>query len=233
MIQYCLPILASSLDEVSERISAQADTTQFFEIWLDYLAQADAQALCALAQRWPGRLIFLLRRQQLEAIHMPIAARIALLEELAPLDAMIDLDVATQQDELAALTKITPRPRLLLSYHNYQSTPPDAELALILARMKTYQPAISKVATFCQTPEDALRLLRLTLSLKEQSTPCIVLGMGPYGTLTRIFGTLWGNAMIFAPPDTARASAPGQLTRPELDTIFAILKPTMLDASKA
>ena len=44
--------------------------------------------------------------------------------------------------------------------------------------------------------------------------------MGEFGTITRIFGTLWGNEMIYAPKEKKNASAPGQLTKIQLETIF-------------
>jgi 3-dehydroquinate dehydratase type I len=76
----------------------------------------------------------------------------------------------------------------------------------------------------CQTEQDALRLLQLLLELKAKNQRCIILGMGEHGITTRIFGTLWGNELIFAPETLAEQSAPGQLTRQQLDNITAILK---------
>jgi 3-dehydroquinate dehydratase len=48
--------------------------------------------------------------------------------------------------------------------------------------------------------------------------------MGEHGLVTRIFGTLWGNPIVFAPVTSSHASAPGQLTREEFAEIFALLE---------
>lgn len=48
--------------------------------------------------------------------------------------------------------------------------------------------------------------------------------MGEFGIITRIFGTIWGNEMIFAPKSIEGASAPGQLTKKQLEDIFKALE---------
>jgi 3-dehydroquinate dehydratase len=71
---------------------------------------------------------------------------------------------------------------------------------------------------------DALKLLLLQQNLAVQKKKHIVLGMGEFGTITRVYGTLWGNELIYAPIVKQEASAPGQLTKKELKDIFSILK---------
>jgi 3-dehydroquinate dehydratase type I len=100
------------------------------------------------------------------------------------------------------------------------------ELEMRVAQMMPYQPAIYKFATYCHSPHDALRLLQFGLALQDRGFSCVVLGMGEYGSITRIFGSQWFNRMIFAPPTLAGASAPGQLSRPQLENIFQNLRKT-------
>jgi 3-dehydroquinate dehydratase type I len=97
-------------------------------------------------------------------------------------------------------------------------------ISAIVETMNSYAPTIYKISTYCKSPEDAVRLLTLICSLKKENKRCIILGMGKHGMITRIFGTLWGNEMIFAPQIEHEASAPGQLTKQQLDTIFATLQ---------
>jgi 3-dehydroquinate dehydratase len=56
--------------------------------------------------------------------------------------------------------------------------------------------------------------------LKTKGVRYIVSGMGGYGVVTRVFGTLWGNEMVFAPRSKDGRSAEGQLTRQQLESIF-------------
>jgi len=86
--------------------------------------------------------------------------------------------------------------------------------------MNKHNPDIYKIATMCTSETDALKLLLLQQNLKGQNKRHIVLGMGEFGTITRVFGTLWGNELIYAPLTQEEASAPGQLTKEELAVIF-------------
>jgi 3-dehydroquinate dehydratase type I len=113
---------------------------------------------------------------------------------------------------------------LIASYHNYQETPDTLQLRRIIDIMKPYRPAVYKLSTLCQTEEDALRLLQQLLELKAKGVRAIVSGMGGPGAVTRVFGALWGNEMVFAPLSEEGRSAPGQLTRQQLETIFKELE---------
>jgi 3-dehydroquinate dehydratase type I len=94
--------------------------------------------------------------------------------------------------------------------------------------MKAARADVSKIAAYCETENDALRLLKILLNLRDERRRCIILGMGVHGAVTRLFGTLWGNEMIFAPESRTKASAPGQLTRSELEQCFSALQ-TLLE----
>lgn len=91
---------------------------------------------------------------------------------------------------------------------------------MIIKAMSRNRPKIFKIATFCRSKKDALRLLDILQTLKKEGKKCIVLGMGKFGIITRIFGSLWGNEMIFAPLTIIEQSAPGQLTKSQLLNIF-------------
>ncbi len=112
----------------------------------------------------------------------------------------------------------------IVSYHDYEQTPSAVQLQAIIDTMDEYQPAIYKLATLCNSQEDSLRLLRQLLELKAKGFRAIVLGMGEFGAITRVFGALWDNEMTFAPNKKAEQSAPGQLTRSQLQAILTELK---------
>src|SRR5205823_6146188 len=111
--------------------------------------------------------------------------------------------------------------KTIISYHNYKKTPVD--LVTIIKQMDEHHPSIYKIATICNNEIDALKLLLLQQNLRAQNKRHIILGMGEFGTITRVFGTLWGNEMIYAPQTEQEASAPGQLTKNQLEEIFRIL----------
>ena len=113
--------------------------------------------------------------------------------------------------------------KTLLSYHNYSQTPSDTELRSLVSRMKKWNAHIIKVATQCTTQRDALRLLSLLIDLRESGQKSIITGMGKHGIITRVFGSMWGNEMAFAPLDVSGRSAAGQLTVDKLDSIMQAL----------
>ncbi len=220
MIKYCLPVVRERCEDVIHELARHHEGYDFLEVWLDTLVDYSDEFLEQLLQDYGQRLMVLFRRPQLAPIQMPLQKRIQLIKQVEEAGAILDLDVLTQQEEVATL-KDTPSLRWIASYHNYQETPELSKLWDIVGELQCHNPWVLKLATFCRCPEDAVRLLELGLALKQRGQECIVLGMGPHGAVTRTYGTLWYNAMIFAPPEKGEATAPGQLTRPELEALFS------------
>jgi 3-dehydroquinate dehydratase type I len=216
---YCLPIIRSSKAEVLSTIAKHRDRYQYFEVWLDYISDIDLTFVQTLINQFGDELVLVLRRQELEPIQMALSQRLAVIDELAGSPVLLDLDIS-QTRELSHLKLLQQPVQLLASYHNYQETPGDAELQKILEAMAKFKPAIYKLATLCQSANDALRLLMLLSELKSVGKHAILLGMGESGQITRIFGAFLGNELTFAPARAEEASAPGQLTRKQLETIF-------------
>lgn len=218
---YCLPILETKSQNILQAIQNNLNDYRYFEIWLDYIKDFEDVFLDTLLKKYNERLIFVFRRQNLEPIQLLPEKRKTIIDHISKSKALIDLDITSQQDELIySKGKVS----VIASYHNYSETPKDTELENIVATMNNYQPAIHKIAATCRNPNDALRLLMLQQSLKTDGKRVIVLGMGEHGYVTRIFGTLWGNEIIFAPKQFSTQSAPGQLTRSQLETIYKELQ---------
>jgi 3-dehydroquinate dehydratase-1 len=221
---YCLPIIKHSQSEVFGTIKKLPDY-EYYEIWLDYITDIDHEFIAKLIEIYRGKLIFVFRRKNLETTVMKHESRLSLISLLEKTDSFIDLDIITQQEELSYIGDNMLQIPIITSYHNYQTTPDDKKLVEIIVLMLRYTPQIIKVATHCQTPKDGMRLLDLLISLKSEQKKYIILGMGEYGTITRVYGSLWGNEMIFAPDKQVDASAPGQFTRKEYEELFKILQP--------
>jgi 3-dehydroquinate dehydratase type I len=221
--KYCLPIIRQQKQEVFEDITRNQADYAFFEVWLDYIEGVDEQFVHELASRYANRVILLFRRLQLEPIRMPLKNRLLLLRAVNLSETFVDLDAASQQAEFNAIASEHLQLRIVGSYHNYQETPAAAALDKIAGGILALHPAIIKISTFCNNDADAVRLLDLQQQLKAQKQRHIVLGMGSQAAVTRIFGTLWGNELVFAPEDISQQTAPGQFTRQQLDAIFQSL----------
>lgn len=222
-IKYCLPIIKHTKEEVLYMMQKNQEY-EYFEIWLDYIADVDIDFVKQLVTDFEEKVVLLFRRQNLEEIHMDIQQRKDIIPLLENTNVLLDLDITMQQEELDFIKENNLNIQLICSYHNYGETPTLDELTKIITEMDYYAPAMYKLATFCQTENDAITLLQTLQILKHQEKKYIVLGMGEKGSITRIFGTLWGNEMIFAPKEKIENSAPGQLTKTQLRTIFSVLQ---------
>lgn len=213
---YCLPIIEPDKTKVLDTVRGNLDGYRYFEVWLDYVEGADAAFMKELANLLGERLVVTFRRRGLEEPKMPADRRRELLGSLASTPVLVDLDVQTQRADLDQADKL----QLITSYHNYKETPDTLQLEAIIDTMKTYRPAVYKLSTLCRTEGDAVRLLQELVKLKSEGVRAIVSGMGEHGAVTRVFGPLWGSEMVFAPLEAQEASAPGQLTKAQLEAIY-------------
>jgi 3-dehydroquinate dehydratase type I len=220
MINYCLPIIKKTKQEVLDAVSEYRNEYQYLEIWLDPIKDLDNPFIDQLIYMLQDTLILLFHRGNEIKTKLPEERKRKILDLLDGSKSFIDFDLS-EKEELAYAKKL--KVNMIVSYHNFEETPVD--LAEIIKQIDAHNPSIYKVATFCQNETDALKLLLLQQNLKAQDKKHIVLGMGEFGTITRVYGTLWGNELIYAPQTKAEGSAPGQLTKQELEKILGILVP--------
>lgn len=218
--KYCLPIIKNSQKEILKTICANINEYHYFEIWIDYINDLNNEFIKEIKKLLNDRLIIVFRRQNLDTINLKLNKRLSIIEMLKKSQSLIDLDLFTQKNELNHIKSHRLEVRTIVSYHNYQMTPEDSKLKEIINTMNEYKPTVYKIATMCRNEKDALRLLQLLLEIKEKKIKYIILGMGKFGIITRIFGTLWGNEVIFAPRVSKEQSAPGQLTKDRLENIL-------------
>jgi 3-dehydroquinate dehydratase-1 len=113
--------------------------------------------------------------------------------------------------------------RVILSYHNFETTPGEAFILETLLKAQDLGADIAKVAVMPKGYQDVLRLLSATLKAREQGLkiPAITISMGPQGRLSRIAGGLFGSDITFACGNSH--SAPGQIPIEELRQAMAAL----------
>ena len=216
MIKYCLPIIEDSKEKVLTRISENPDY-DFYEIWLAYTKDLDTDFVWKISEKFNGKLIFLFRKQNLEKTDLEKDLKEKIIKLLENSDNLLDLDIKDQKEELDFVRENKLGNKLIVSYHNYDKTP---ELEEIINEIEKFDFSIIKIACFCNEPEDSIKLLQILLKLKRGGKKYIVLGMGDQGKIVRIYGALWGNAMNFAPTNKDERSAPGQITKKQLEEIL-------------
>jgi 3-dehydroquinate dehydratase-1 len=120
--------------------------------------------------------------------------------------------------------------KLVLSFHNFAFTPTRETLINKFLTAEQLGADVAKVAVMPKDPDDVLSLLYATREAsKKLGIPLISMSMGPYGSLTRLFGWTYGSALSFAVG--ASSSAPGQVPIEDLNTVLAILQSPLARSS--
>jgi 3-dehydroquinate dehydratase-1/3-dehydroquinate dehydratase/shikimate dehydrogenase len=113
--------------------------------------------------------------------------------------------------------------RLILSHHDFASTPDFPALSGILKQQRDSGADIGKIVTLASDHLDVIRVLRLLEDAHSMGFPLIAFCMGEAGRLSRIITLLLGGFMTYAAPAKNGSTAPGQLTVHELREALACL----------
>jgi len=215
--KFCLPIITESKKETLKKIELNKSNFDMFELWISRIKDIDNDFIADLIQSFPGRFVLVFRSLNGEVkISKEIRENIIILCNNK--NVFVDIDFIGQKEDLKFIKFHELNVRVILSYHNYKETP--YNLNEIIENMSKENTNIIKFAAKCKSEIDSLRLLSLLLFCKKRGLKAVILGMGKQGIITRIFGSLWGNEIIFAPENKKDSSAQGQLTRSQLENIF-------------
>lgn len=101
--------------------------------------------------------------------------------------------------------------QMVMSYHNFQSTPDVETLHGYAERMISAGAAVIKFALMPTTSDDVLSVLEFTKELAQRypQLPRITMSMGQLGKMTRTCGNVFGNCLTFG--TLGNISAPGQV----------------------
>lgn len=109
------------------------------------------------------------------------------------------------------------------SYHDFEKTPPAAEITKRLVLMRRLGADIPKMAVMPQKQEDVLALITATWEAKKilDPVPVITMSMGGMGLISRVAGESFGSAVTFG--CVGKPSAPGQIEAEQLRQVLTIL----------
>jgi len=141
---------------------------------------------------------------------------------------LIDFEMSNDADHIAHLRSISRAHGigLVLSFHHFSATPSQQELVARFELAQQLGADVAKIAVMPQRLDDVLTLLSATLQASTTlAIPVVSMSMGPYGSLTRLFGFAFGSALSFAVG--ANSSAPGQVPIEDLNTVLAIVNKSM------
>jgi 3-dehydroquinate dehydratase type I len=132
--------------------------------------------------------------------------------------ALIDIELETLKinDDLAdSLEGSTTR--ILVSWHNFDTTPPSEDLVKVINEMRVFSNYI-KIVTMARNIGDSFRLLDLYDA--SIGLYAIIFAMGEPGIITRILCTLSGSAP-FTYASLEKPTAPGQIPLSEMKRLYS------------
>ena len=149
----------------------------------------------------------------------------ALVRTLAPLVGGVDVEIS--RDGAPALIEDAHAAGSLVigSFHDFDATPSDDQLAEVLADMNYAGADVLKFACMATSATDAARVIGAQAWAREAyDRPVIGIAMGPSGAPTRLVGSALGCAATFATLPGSEGSAPGQFTIEQVRTVLDIIE---------
>ncbi len=232
----CIPLVGTTDEALLEQARAAAALQPDLLEWrVDFHEGiADAGRMVALAARVrqaaPGVPLLFTRRSPREG-GQPSALTgeqvVGLYRAVCAAGAaeLVDFEMASDPRELAAVREAARAAGigLLLSFHDFDRTPPAAELLGRLRQAADLGADIGKLAVMPRSPADVLALLQATLQASQElAIPVAGMAMGALGVASRVAGGVFGSALTFAVGQAA--SAPGQVPIAELRAALRVLR---------
>lgn len=219
----CVSIAPQDVHSIT-RLADQAfeQGAEYVEIRLDFLRLELLQkAIEAITSK--SRAIFTLRSKGQGGKFVGSEQdRVKWLQKLAeqkPMLLDVELPTLQQNDELADFLERQRTP-LLVSWHDFQETPPNDKIADLLSEMRIYSNYV-KIVTTAKSVADSLRLLELYDTATGLHP--IFFAMGEAGVISRVMCTVIGNAP-FTYASLDEPMAPGQLTLAQMRKLYDKMK---------
>ena len=137
---------------------------------------------------------------------------------------ILDVERAVVEDDASLIPMLKEMGvHIVLSQHDFNSTPTQSEILKTLLLMQKMGADIIKVAYMPNTKKDVLALINATeeMTSNYSSCPVVAISMGHLGMITRILGEFTESAISFA--SITRASAPGQVNIDNLKTVLDVI----------
>jgi 3-dehydroquinate dehydratase I len=144
------------------------------------------------------------------ANNLPLEQRRELLRRFLPYAKYVDVELRLARALKPLLAQARKRNAgVILSFHDFKSTPSSRSLRAKAALAKTHRADIFKVATRTEKPADLARLLDFVANAHSK-IPISAMGMGKLGGISRLLLTRGGSVLNYA--SLRNAIVTGQLT---------------------
>lgn len=131
----------------------------------------------------------------------------------------IDIEIETAELVPGRLAEFQCNALLVVSYHNFESTP---AIRGIMRRVQRVEADAFKIVTTARKPSDMLRVLNLLKSHSKEKL--IPFAMGDTGVASRVLAPAFGGLFTYGAPASADGTAPGQICARQLRNLYHVEK---------
>lgn len=206
----CISIRGPSYEEAVQQIKQAIAQADLIELRLDLFTNLDdVKQLRAL---FSIPMLFTLRSAlQGGACQLSEEQRLEAIRKIARLQPeYLDLENHVSPDFIHEIHISHPEIKLVISYHNFDSTPTNDELDSVYQNMLQMPTHFYKVAV---TPHNSIDTLRfLQWAQRSSDGRLISISMGSHGQISRILAKLVKSPLTYAALDDNQQTAPGQLS---------------------
>ncbi len=216
-----MPDVATLLEHARREAAAGEAFLEFRLDFLDYPCKG-AEAIARFLEQFPECIILATcrRHQNHGKFNGSIEEQFAILELAVANGAhAIDVEIETAEVAQDRLGHFRGRAQLIVSYHNYEATPP---MDTLINRIMKVQADAYKIVTTARKPSDNVRILAAAKALPKHRI--IVLAMGELGFPTRVLAPVFGAAFTYAAPTCAEGTAAGQVSVRYLRHLYRVEK---------
>ncbi|MDE6953159.1 MAG: type I 3-dehydroquinate dehydratase [Erysipelotrichales bacterium] len=225
----CLPVVGKTNEEILQQISSFSSYIyDFIELRIDFYENIfDSSKVISLLKeitKIMNKPILFTYRSLKEGGQVQLSddEYVRLIETACCSDVdMIDVEVMSGNQLVYQLVEMIHKnnKKVILSYHDFTSTPNDLEIKSVLEKMEILNGDILKIAVMPQTYKDVIHLLNVTMEMSEKlNKPLITMSMGHLGKISRLIGELTGSCVTFA--SAGKSSAPGQVDVEDINMIL-------------
>jgi 3-dehydroquinate dehydratase/shikimate dehydrogenase len=202
-------ITGPTYSTASSRIAHANSRGLGIELRLDLFQEIDIACIQKLRDSVDGKVVFTLRSRRSGGGFLGNEEkRYNLARDLLALNPdYFDFEWDTDPNFLSEINTSFPNCKIILSYHNFLSTPKD--LDTILNKMLVSPTYAYKICTTANSISDSYKMLRFVQKIAKSGLNIIGICMGEYGRVTRADGLKAGNYLNYTILHTRDKVAPG------------------------
>lgn len=213
----CVSVGVTDRDEALDLVKRESVVADVIEVRLDYL---DDKVVAPFVSASTVPLLFTNRAEWEGGFFQgPEEERIGFLAEAADAGAAyIDCELRAPVESRLRLKEKTAGTgtKLILSYHDFTTTPTDEELQGVLMAMQEQGADIGKIITTATDYLDVIRVLKLQELASQRNFQLIAFCMGKPGMISRLATVELGGYMTYCSTATGEKTAPGQISGVDL-----------------